>query len=123
MSLIFLLNAVFFKHIVIAQSWMELSMWLFSLYNHNGGPCYRCLFPTPPHRTACQSCAEGGVLGVVSGIIGCLQALEAIKIAASVGEPLSGRMLLFDALSARIRIVSFLYIHGTRSMVFIASAE
>ncbi|WJX92261.1 Adenylyltransferase and sulfurtransferase MOCS3 [Trifolium repens] len=76
-----------------------------SLYNHNGGPCYRCLFPTPPHRTACQSCAEGGVLGVVSGIIGCLQALEAIKIAASVGEPLSGRMLLFDALSARIRIV------------------
>ncbi|KAL6555515.1 Adenylyltransferase and sulfurtransferase MOCS3 [Orobanche hederae] len=76
-----------------------------SIYNHNGGPCYRCLFPTPPPRTACQSCADGGVLGVVPGIIGCLQALEAIKIAASVGEPLSGRMLLFDALSARIRIV------------------
>ncbi|CAJ2633929.1 unnamed protein product [Trifolium pratense] len=76
-----------------------------TIYNHNGGPCYRCLFPTPPPRTACQSCADGGVLGVVPGIIGCLQALEAIKIAASVGEPLSGRMLLFDALSARIRIV------------------
>jgi adenylyltransferase/sulfurtransferase len=76
-----------------------------TIYNHNGGPCYRCLFPTPPPRTACQSCADAGVLGVVPGIIGCLQALEAIKIAASVGEPLSGRMLLFDALSARIRIV------------------
>ncbi|KAH1211411.1 Adenylyltransferase and sulfurtransferase MOCS3 [Glycine max] len=76
-----------------------------TVYNYNGGPCYRCLFPTPPPRTACQSCAEGGVLGVVPGIIGCLQALEAIKIAASVGEPLSGRMLLLDALSGRIRIV------------------
>ncbi|XP_057441127.1 adenylyltransferase and sulfurtransferase MOCS3 [Lotus japonicus] len=76
-----------------------------TVYNYNGGPCYRCLFPTPPPRTACQSCAEAGVLGVVPGIIGCLQALEAIKIAASVGEPLSGRMLLFDALSGRIRVV------------------
>ncbi|XP_058763860.1 adenylyltransferase and sulfurtransferase MOCS3-like [Vicia villosa] len=76
-----------------------------TIYNHNGGPCFRCLFPTPPPRAACQSCADGGVLGVVPGIIGCLQALEAIKIAASVGEPLSGRMLLFDALAARIRIV------------------
>ncbi|ESW14319.1 hypothetical protein PHAVU_008G270700 [Phaseolus vulgaris] len=76
-----------------------------TVYNYNGGPCYRCLFPLPPPRTACQSCAEGGVLGVVPGIIGCLQALEAIKIAAAVGEPLSGRMLLLDALSGRIRIV------------------
>ncbi|KAK7300027.1 hypothetical protein RJT34_10858 [Clitoria ternatea] len=76
-----------------------------TVYNYNSGPCYRCLFPTPPPRTACQSCADGGVLGVVPGIIGCLQALEAIKIAASVGEPLSGRMLLLDALSGRIRIV------------------
>ncbi|KAJ1392484.1 Ubiquitin-activating enzyme [Sesbania bispinosa] len=76
-----------------------------TVYNYNGGPCYRCLFPTPPPRTACQSCADGGVLGVVPGIIGCLEALEAIKIAASVGEPLSGRMLLFDALSGRIRVV------------------
>lgn len=76
-----------------------------TVYNYNGGPCYRCLFPTPPPATACQRCADSGVLGVVPGIIGCLQALEAIKVASAVGEPLSGRMLLFDALSARIRIV------------------
>ncbi|CAK7324582.1 unnamed protein product [Dovyalis caffra] len=76
-----------------------------TVYNHNGAPCYRCLFPTPPPTTACQRCADSGVLGVVPGIIGCLQALEAIKIATAVGEPLSGRMLLFDAFSARIRIV------------------
>ncbi|CAN0900986.1 Adenylyltransferase and sulfurtransferase MOCS3 [Linum grandiflorum] len=76
-----------------------------TVYNHNGGPCYRCLFPTPPPTTACQRCSDNGVLGVVPGIIGCLQALEAIKIASSVGEPLSGRMLLLDALSARVRIV------------------
>ncbi|KAK4794771.1 hypothetical protein SAY86_012765 [Trapa natans] len=76
-----------------------------TVYNYKGGPCYRCLFPTPPPTTACQRCSDSGVLGVVPGIIGCLQALEAIKIASSVGEPLSGRMLLFDALSARIRIV------------------
>ncbi|KAK2639815.1 hypothetical protein Ddye_027610 [Dipteronia dyeriana] len=76
-----------------------------AVYNYNGGPCYRCLFPTPPPTSACQRCSDSGVLGVVPGIIGCLQALEAIKIAGAVGEPLSGRMLLFDALSARIRIV------------------
>ncbi|GMY31154.1 adenylyltransferase and sulfurtransferase MOCS3 [Fagus crenata] len=76
-----------------------------TVYNYNGGPCYRCLFPTPPPTSACQRCADSGVLGVVPGIIGCLQALEAIKIASAVGEPLSERMLLFDALAARIRIV------------------
>lgn len=76
-----------------------------TVYNYNGGPCYRCLFPTPPPTTACQRCSDSGVLGVVPGIIGCLQALEAIKVVSAVGEPLSGRMLLFDALSARIRVV------------------
>lgn len=76
-----------------------------TVYNYNGGPCYRCLFPTAPPTSACQRCSDSGVLGVVPGIIGCLQALEAIKLASLVGEPLSQRMLLFDALSARIRIV------------------
>ncbi|CAF1761078.1 hypothetical protein HID58_087829 [Brassica napus] len=76
-----------------------------TVYNHKGGPCYRCLFSTPPPTTACQRCSDSGVLGVVPGAIGCLQALETIKLASMVGEPLSERMLLFDALSARIRIV------------------
>uniref|UniRef100_A0A7N0UYP3 Molybdenum cofactor synthesis 3 n=1 Tax=Kalanchoe fedtschenkoi TaxID=63787 RepID=A0A7N0UYP3_KALFE len=76
-----------------------------TVYNYKGGPCYRCLFPLPPPTTACQRCSDSGVLGVVPGIIGCLQALEAIKIASSVGEPLSGRMLLLDSLSTKIRIV------------------
>ncbi|KAJ4981885.1 hypothetical protein NE237_032722 [Protea cynaroides] len=76
-----------------------------TVYNHNGGPCYRCLFPMPPPTTACQSCSDSGVLGVVPGIIGCLQALEAIKVATAIGEPLSGRMLLLDSLTSRIRIV------------------
>ncbi|XP_027084687.1 adenylyltransferase and sulfurtransferase MOCS3-like [Coffea arabica] len=76
-----------------------------TVYNYNGGPCYRCLFPTPPPTTACQRCADSGVLGVVPGIIGCLQALEAIKIGSAVGDPFSGRMLLLDAISGQIRIV------------------
>lgn len=76
-----------------------------TVYHHNGGPCYRCLFPTPPPTAACQRCSDSGVLGVVPGAIGCLQALEAIKVATAVGEPLSRRMLLLDALSSRIRIV------------------
>ncbi|CAL5341680.1 unnamed protein product [Camellia sinensis] len=83
-----------------------------TVYNYNGGPCYRCLFPTPPPTTACQRCSDSGVLGIVPGIIGCHQALEAIKIASDVGEPLSRRMLLFDALTTRIRIVK---IRGTSS--------
>ncbi|ONK77650.1 uncharacterized protein A4U43_C02F9020 [Asparagus officinalis] len=90
-----------------------------TVYHHNGGPCYRCLFPTPPPTAACQRCSDSGVLGVVPGVIGCLQALEAIKVAGAVGEPLSGRMLLFDALSSRIRIVK---IRG-RSLQCIACGE
>ncbi|KAH7687390.1 adenylyltransferase and sulfurtransferase protein [Dioscorea alata] len=76
-----------------------------TVYHHNGGPCYRCLFPTPPPTAACQRCSDSGVLGVVPGVIGCLQALEAIKIASAIGEPLAERMLIFDALSSRIRTV------------------
>ncbi|XP_058090172.1 adenylyltransferase and sulfurtransferase MOCS3 [Magnolia sinica] len=76
-----------------------------TVYNYDGGPCYRCLFPAPPPTTACQRCSDSGVLGVVPGVIGCLQALEAIKVVSAIGEPLSRRMLLFDALSGRIRIV------------------
>jgi len=61
-------------------------------------PCYRCLFPEPPPPGTVPSCAEGGVFGVLPGIIGSIQAVEAIKLITQIGEPLVGRLLLFDAL-------------------------
>lgn len=68
-----------------------------------GGPCYRCLYPEPPPPEMAPSCAEGGVLGVLPGTIGVLQATEAIKLILGVGEPLVGRLLLYDALEQRYR--------------------
>jgi molybdopterin/thiamine biosynthesis adenylyltransferase/rhodanese-related sulfurtransferase/molybdopterin converting factor small subunit len=65
------------------------------------GPCYRCLFPEPPPPELAPSCAEAGVLGVLPGVIGVLEAVEAIKIVLGIGEPLIGRMLHYDALAAR----------------------
>jgi adenylyltransferase/sulfurtransferase len=67
------------------------------------GPCYRCLFPEPPPPGAVPSCAEGGVLGVLPGIIGTLQALEVVKLVLGLGEPLIGRLMLFDALAFEFR--------------------
>ena len=64
------------------------------------GPCYRCLFPQPPPPELAPSCAEGGVLGVLPGVIGSLQGSEALKVVLGIGEPLVGRLLLFDALPA-----------------------
>jgi adenylyltransferase/sulfurtransferase len=69
------------------------------------GPCYRCLFPDPPPPDAVPNCAEAGVLGVLPGVLGCLQASETIKLLLGVGEPLIGRMLMFDALAGRFREV------------------
>jgi len=71
-----------------------------TVFQPGAGPCYRCLFPTPPPPELAPSCAEGGVLGVLPGVIGSLQANEAIKLVAGIGDPLVGRLLLFDALSA-----------------------
>jgi molybdopterin/thiamine biosynthesis adenylyltransferase/rhodanese-related sulfurtransferase len=71
-----------------------------TVFQPGEGPCYRCLFPTPPPPELAPSCAEGGVLGVLPGVIGSLQANETIKLLAGIGEPLVGRLLLFDALSA-----------------------
>ena len=68
-----------------------------------GGPCYRCLHPEPPPAGLIDNCAEGGVLGVLPGVIGTLQATEAIKLIAGIGEPLVGRLLLYDALKMRTR--------------------
>ncbi len=70
---------------------------------HLGGPCYRCLFPEPPEPGMVPSCAEGGVIGVLPGIVGCLQANEAIKLILGLGESLVGRLVHFDALRFRFR--------------------
>jgi sulfur-carrier protein adenylyltransferase/sulfurtransferase len=70
---------------------------------HLGGPCYRCLFPDPPPADAIPSCAEAGVLGVVPGLIGVMQAMEAIKLILGIGDNLVGRLLHIDTLSLRFR--------------------
>jgi sulfur-carrier protein adenylyltransferase/sulfurtransferase len=77
-----------------------------TVFKPHEGPCYRCLFPQPPPPELAPSCAEGGVLGVLPGIIGSLQANEALKLCLGIGEPLAGRLLLFDALSAEFNDVT-----------------
>ncbi len=74
-----------------------------SVFNHDGGPCYRCLYSEPPPPGLVPSCAEGGVLGVLPGIVGTMQATEAIKLIVGMGESLSGKLLLIDALSMDFR--------------------
>src|SRR5690606_11973381 len=74
-----------------------------SVFDAKRGPCYRCLYSEPPPPGLVPSCAEGGVLGVLPGIIGSLQALEAIKLLLGVGDSLVGRLVLFDALRLRFR--------------------
>ena len=70
---------------------------------HLRGPCYRCLFPEPPEPGTVPNCAEAGVLGVLPGVIGLIQAIEAIKLIVGLGEPLTGRLLYFDALKMGFR--------------------
>jgi adenylyltransferase/sulfurtransferase len=70
---------------------------------HLGGPCYRCLYPEPPPPGTVPGCAEGGVLGVLPGVIGCIQATEILKLALGKGTSLMGRLLLFDALDLKFR--------------------
>lgn len=76
-----------------------------SVFGTKDGPCYRCLYPEPPPPGLVPSCAEGGVLGVLPGLVGTLQATEAIKLILGIGEPLVGRLLLVDALGATFRTV------------------
>jgi molybdopterin/thiamine biosynthesis adenylyltransferase/rhodanese-related sulfurtransferase len=91
-----------------ASVWHDIPVVHGSIYRFEGqvtvfkpkeGPCYRCLFPEPPPPELAPSCSEGGVLGVLPGIVGSLQTNEALKLALGVGEPLIGRLLLFDALA------------------------
>ena len=74
-----------------------------TVFGYPDGPCYRCLYPEPPPPGLVPSCAEGGVLGVLPGIVGSIQAMETIKLILGTGDPLVGRLLLFDALAMRFR--------------------
>lgn len=74
-----------------------------SVFATKDGPCYRCLYPEPPPPGLVPSCAEGGVLGVLPGVIGVIQATEAIKLLTGIGEPLVGRFLIYDALRMKFR--------------------
>jgi sulfur-carrier protein adenylyltransferase/sulfurtransferase len=98
-----------------ASVWHDIPVVHGSIYRFEGqvtvlkpgdGPCYRCLFPSPPPPELAPSCAEGGVLGVLPGIIGSLQASEALKLALGIGDPLIGRLMLFDALNAEFNEVT-----------------
>ena len=98
-----------------ASVWHDIPVVHGSIYRFEGqvtvlkpgdGPCYRCLFATPPPPELAPSCAEGGVLGVLPGIIRSLQANEALKLALGIGEPLVGRLLLFDALTTEFHDVA-----------------
>ena len=74
-----------------------------SVFGAPGGPCYRCLYPEPPPPGLVPSCAEGGVLGILPGVVGTIQATEAVKLIMGAGEPLIGRFLIYDALRMRFR--------------------
>jgi adenylyltransferase/sulfurtransferase len=74
-----------------------------TVFAYQGGPCYRCLYPEPPPPGLVPSCAEGGVLGILPGLIGLVQATETVKLILGMGESLSGRLLLFDALGMHFR--------------------
>jgi molybdopterin/thiamine biosynthesis adenylyltransferase/rhodanese-related sulfurtransferase len=98
-----------------ASVWHQIPIVHGSIYRFEGqvtvfdprtGPCYRCLYPTPPPPELAPSCAEGGVLGVLPGIVGSLQASEALKLVLGIGESLAGRLLLFDALHTTFDEVS-----------------
>jgi adenylyltransferase/sulfurtransferase len=74
-----------------------------TVFAYKGGPCYRCLYPEPPPPGLVPSCAEGGVLGILPGTVGLIQATETVKLILGIGEPLVGRLLLYDALAMRFR--------------------
>jgi molybdopterin/thiamine biosynthesis adenylyltransferase/rhodanese-related sulfurtransferase len=74
-----------------------------TVFATEGGPCYRCLYPEPPPPGLVPSCAEGGVLGILPGVIGLIQATEAVKLILGIGQTLAGRLLLYDALGMKFR--------------------
>src|SRR6202789_4290364 len=74
-----------------------------TVFHYEGGPCYRCLYPEPPPPGLVPSCAEGGVLGILPGVIGLIQATETVKLILGIGQTLVGRLVLYDALAMRFR--------------------
>uniref|UniRef100_A0A4W5M694 Adenylyltransferase and sulfurtransferase MOCS3 n=1 Tax=Hucho hucho TaxID=62062 RepID=A0A4W5M694_9TELE len=76
-----------------------------TVYNYRGGPCYRCLYPKPPPPEMVTNCSDGGILGVVPGIMGCFQALEVLKIASGQGSSCGQQLLMFDAQNAKFRSI------------------
>jgi len=88
-----------------------------SVFSAQDGPCYRCLYPEPPPPHLVPSCAEGGVLGVLPGVIGTIQATEAIKLLTGIGETLVGRLLLFDALRMSFRTLRLKQQHDAHDAI------
>ncbi len=95
--------------VMLKKPLVDGAIWQFegqaTVFHPPEGPCYRCLFPEPPPPGAVPSCAEAGVLGVLPGLVGCVQALEAIKLILGQGKPLIGRMMHFDTLSGEVRVL------------------
>jgi adenylyltransferase/sulfurtransferase len=95
--------------VMLKKPLVDGAIWQFegqaTVFNPPAGPCYRCMFPEPPPPGSTPSCAEAGVLGVLPGLVGCVQALEAIKLILGAGTPLLGRMMHFDTLSGEVRIL------------------
>ncbi|WP_310392337.1 molybdopterin-synthase adenylyltransferase MoeB [Hymenobacter sp.] len=91
-----------------------------AVFNYQGGPTYRCLYPEPPAPGAAPNCAEIGVLGVLPGLVGTLQATEALKIILELGEVLSGRLLLVDALAMRFQTIRFRAVPANQRLTALA---
>src|SRR5947199_1832090 len=95
--------------VMLKKPLVDGAIWQFegqaTVFHPPAGPCYRCLFPEPPPPGSVPSCAEAGVLGVLPGIVGCVQALEAIKLILGQGTPLIGRMMHFDTLASEVRLL------------------
>lgn len=93
------------RRTLVSASVLRFEGQLSTFRPHRGGPCYRCLHPVAPDAGLVSSCAEAGVLGVVTGVLGTLQASEAIKELTGIGESLAGRLLLWDALAMRFTTI------------------